>query len=64
MNNSWYSARGLKRGLLLSLLACLVWIVGIYSFMQAQAAYEASKPQFEMTPVSLKSHNYVYETRT
>lgn len=64
MNNSWYSARGLKRGLLLSLLALLLWVVAVYVFMQAQAAYEASKPQFEMTPASYQPQHCVCETRT
>lgn len=64
MKNSWYSARGLKRGLMLSLLALLVWIVGIYSFMQAQAAYEANRPQFEMSPASYQPHHCVCEART
>ena len=64
MKNSWYSARGLKRGLLLGVLAFLVWIVGIYSFMQAQAAYETNRPKFEMTPASYQPHHCVCETRT
>ena len=64
MKNSWYSARGLKRGLLLSVLALLVWIVGVYSFLQAQAAYETSRPQLEMTPASYQPHHCVCETRT
>lgn len=46
MKNSWYSARGLKRGLLLSFLATIVWLVGIYGLMQAKASFESSQTQF------------------
>lgn len=61
LKNSWYSARGLKKGLLLSLLASLVWIAGVYGFMQAQ---EATNPEFKMIQVSYQHHNYAYKGRT
>jgi 4-amino-4-deoxy-L-arabinose transferase-like glycosyltransferase len=64
MKNSWYSRRGLKQGLLLGLLACLVWAVGVYGFLQAQVVNESSRPQFEMTPMGFQLHNCVCETRT
>lgn len=64
LKNHWFSARGLKRGLLLSLLASLAWITGVYSFMQAQEANQAANPYFKMTQVSFQLHNDVCETKT
>jgi|GEM_PF-998727 hypothetical protein len=64
MKKSWYSGRGLKRGLLLSFLATIVWVAGIYAFMQAQATFEPAKSQFEGVPSALSPQACSCETRT